>query len=102
MSTERTGTTTPDALLVIVLERLHDLGELRATDLRALLGEHPPALGCYRERSDSPDEIVVGVAARLERGHLDVLLRAAVGFADDHILGHVDQPPREVAGIGRS
>ena len=77
-----------------------DVGELGAADFDALLGEHAAALGRDRLRGDPPDEAVVGLSAVLEHGHLDVLLGAAVGLADDHVLGHVDQPPRQVAGVG--
>jgi len=66
LSTERTGTTTLTPFSWSSVNALDDLRELGATDLRALLGEHPPALGRDRQRRDPPDEIVVGVAARLE------------------------------------
>ena len=31
---------------------------------------------------------------------VDAVRRAAVELVDDHVLGHVHQPPREIAGIG--
>jgi hypothetical protein len=46
--------------------------------------------------------------AREEERQLDVLLRPAVGrdlpglVADDHVLRHVDEPPREVTRVGRA
>ncbi len=88
------------ALLVLLGERLDDVGELGASDLGALLGEHASALGLDIERGDAPDETVVAVAAVLEHGHLDVILGAAVGLADDHVLRDVDQTPRQVARVG--
>ncbi len=42
----------------------------------------------------------MGSPPALNTGHLDVLLGAAVGLADDHVLGDVDQTPRQVAGVG--
>ena len=59
-----------------------------------------PRLVVIVTRGDAPDEVVVGLAAVLEHRHLDVLLGAAVGLADDHVLGDVDQTPRQVAGVG--
>src|SRR5262249_2979943 len=41
------------------------------------------------------------VTALDERRGLDVLHGAAVVLADDHVLGHVDQAPRQIAGVGR-
>src|SRR5262249_23217371 len=32
--------------------------------------------------------------------HLDAIERSAVFLGDDRVLRHVDQPPREVAGVG--
>ena len=52
------------------------------------------------QRRDAPDETVVGLAVVLEHRHLDVLLGAAVGLADDHVLGDVDQTPGQVARVG--
>ena len=59
-----------------------------------------PRLVVIGQRGDPPDEVVVGLAAVLEDGHLDVFLGAAVGLADDHVLGDVDQSPRQVARVG--
>ena len=47
-----------------------------------------------------PYETVVGLAVGLVHGHFDVVLGAAVGFADDHVLRDVDEPARQVAGVG--
>jgi hypothetical protein len=88
------------AALVFLAVALDDVGELRAIDLVALLDEHAAALGLELACGDPPEQVVVGLAALLEHRHLDVLLGAAVGLADDHVLGDVDQAPRQVAGVG--
>ena len=36
-----------------------------------------------------------------DRLDVDALLRAAIVLADDHVLRHVNQAPRQIAGIGR-
>jgi len=80
--------------------RIHDLGELRASDFDALLGEHTPALGGDVPCGDPPDETVVRFTAGLEGHHFDVVLGATVGLADDHVLSNVDQTPRQIARVG--
>ena len=100
MSTERTGTVTSTPFSWSSANAL-TISAISARPISsALLGEHAAALGRDVERGDAPDEHVVGFPAGLEHGHLDVLLGAAVGLADDHVLGDVDQTPRQVAGVG--
>ena len=41
------------------------------------------------------------VLAVLQRSHRQPADRPAIVFVDDHVLGHVDQPSRQVAGVGR-
>ena len=41
------------------------------------------------------------VAALDQRRGVDVLDRAAVVLGDDDVLGHVDEPARQIAGVGR-
>src|SRR5438552_7251116 len=41
------------------------------------------------------------IAAFDQRRGVDVLHRAAVVLGDDHVLGHVDQPPGQIPGVGR-
>ncbi len=84
---------------MVVLVGLDDLGKLGAADFDALLDQHAAALGGDLLRGEAPHEVVVGVAPVLEDRHLDVLLRAAVGLADDHVLGDVHQTARQVAGV---
>ena len=88
------------AALVILAIGLDDGGKLGTVDLLALLDEHAPALGLEVGRRDAPEQVVVRLAVVLEDRHLDVLRGAAVGLADDHVLGDVDEPPRQVAGVG--
>src|SRR6185312_17188398 len=85
------------ALLALVAEGLGDLTQLLAADFGALLGQHATALGRDRLRSDAPDEPLVGLAVVLVDIQFDELLRAAVGLADDHVLGDVHQAAGQVA-----
>src|ERR1019366_5383984 len=98
------------ALVGVLLPGLDQIGQLRAVDLGALLHDHPSTLGLDVPRSDPADQIGVDVAGGpqlpglgidLQLGHwaLDERLGAAVIGADDHVLGHVDQPAGQVARV---
>src|SRR2546426_1133357 len=50
---------------------------------------------------DAVPERLDDVAALDQRCRVDVLHRSAVVFADDDVLGDVDEPARQVAGVGR-
>src|SRR3989449_715618 len=50
---------------------------------------------------DAVPERLDDIAALDQRCRVDVLHRSAVVFADDDVLGDVDEPARQVAGVGR-
>src|SRR3989449_675952 len=50
---------------------------------------------------DAVPERLDNIAALDQRCRVDVLHRSAVVFADDDVLGDVDEPARQVAGVGR-
>ena len=63
---------------------------------------HAAALGGDLGRGEAPEQVVVDRAVLLEQRQLDEVLGAAVGLADDDVLRHVDETPRQVAGVRRT
>ena len=49
---------------------------------------------------DAVSQRLDDLAALDQRRHPDAVERPAVQLGDDHVLGHVHQPAREVAGVG--
>ena len=96
LSEERTGTR--DSIVALV--GLDHRGQLGLVDLLVALEQLATALGLELLRRQAPDQVLVRLAV-LEQRHLDEVLRLAVGLVDDHVLGDVDQAPRQVARVGR-
>jgi len=102
-----------DAVLDQQVDHLFaDLGAGLDQDLLALAGRvhdglgQDPGQGLALDRA-RPDPLELALLAARDRplhghGHRDAALGAAVALADDHVLGHVDQPPGQVAGVGRA
>ena len=95
-------------LLELVLgERLLDLGQEDVGDDLALLADDRLARLAARERlvhvlgQRAAEQALVDALGHVQR-QVDVVLRLAVLLADDHVLGDVDQAPREVARVGRA
>src|SRR5207302_1100858 len=87
--------------------RLDQVARLDVVDLGALLHQGLLALriqdGGGRNASRDPLEQRLGQRALLrDVGHPDTAGRAAVFGPDDDVLGHVDQPPGQVAGVRRA
>src|SRR5436309_3515944 len=90
------------ALQARVLDLLRELFDDLGVGLHDdLVGQRVPHVLGGDAAEDAVPQRLDDVAALDERGGLDVLHGAAVVLADDHVLGHVDQPPREIAGVGR-
>src|SRR5204862_7795291 len=72
-----------------------------------------PRLVGYVARGGASHEVAVRLAGRPQATRLgirlefrvrnvDVLSGAAILRPDDHVLGDIDQPPREIARVGRA
>ena len=85
---------------LVLLERLGQLVELLGVDLLVSLQQLAAALGLELLRRQAADQVVVQRAVLLADRHLDVVLGLAVLDPHDHVLGDVDQPPRQVARVG--
>src|SRR6202011_3722962 len=78
---------------------------LRLLDQRAALDQHGVArriadvLG-GGAAEDAPGERSHHLARVDDRAHLDARLGLAVVVGDDAVLRHVDEPPRQIAGVG--
>ena len=87
---------------LLVAERLGDRFDVGQGDLLVALEQLATAFGLELFRRQAPDEVVVERAVVLAQDHLDVVFGFAVLLAHDHVLGDVDQTPRQVAGVGRA
>src|SRR5215218_2886156 len=101
-----------DAVLDQQVDHLFaDLGAGLEQDLLPLAGRvhdvlgQDPGQGLALDRA-RPDPLELALLARDRpldgHGHGDAPLGAAVALADDHVLGDVDQPPGQVARVGRA
>ena len=91
----------------VFAEALDDLVEKRRRDQVTLGGDLRLAGLARRERlhhvvGEHPRHDALVRALGDEDRELDVVLRLAVLLADDHVLGDVDETPRQVARVGRS
>src|SRR5215207_58062 len=90
-----------------LFETLDEVGENRVRDERVLLGQPRLArlAGCQRLEhvlgEAAPEHALVDAVGQLKL-QLDRVLGAAVLLADDHVLGDVDETPRQVARVGRA
>ena len=83
---------------LVALVGLHEVRELLLVDLLVALEQLATALGLELLRRPAPDQVAVRLTVAEQR-HLDEVLRLAVVDVDDHVLGDVDQTPRQVAGV---
>ncbi len=89
----------------LAAELLLDPFEQRHGDDLAGLGDHRLAGLARGERlvdvlgDDAAEERLVQALGRANR-QFDPVGRLAVGLADDHVLRHVDETPRQVTGVG--